>query len=114
MSLYDQICLDVLAITERIKQSVADDGLSVPEAIGLGHQAVESFVKLAQQAGGTGAEKKEAVLEAIYNFYDQVIVPMDAPGPDVLVDPLLRSVILPIYSYVIDTIVTALEDSGDL
>lgn len=42
-------------------------------------------------------------------LFDQVIEPIDLPGPDQIVDPLLRAAIRPLVSRVYDEVLKKLE-----
>lgn len=37
---------------------------------------------------------KEAFLAAVSNAYDKFVVPIDLPGPDTILDPILKQLIL--------------------
>lgn len=89
--LYDLIKTEVSAYIARIKAARQSDAkLSLQELFQLGFEAAATLVRLAQVPGYTGPEKKAAVILAAMQFHDEVIQPLDLPGPDWLIDPIVR------------------------
>ena len=54
-------------------------------------------------------DRREAVITACEKFFDQVITPVDLPGPDQIIDPLLRATIRPVVGKLYDEVVKELE-----
>ena len=72
-------------------------------------QDLLSFLS-AQAALILGAQdRREATITACEKFFDQVIVPVDLPGPDAVIDPLLRATIRPVIGKLYDEVVKELE-----
>ena len=75
--------------------------------------AIANIVKVLQsEADASGAEKKAAAMEFGKAFYDQVIEPLDLPGPDAIIDPLAKSVVLKIADYAIDSLIAFLRSNS--
>lgn len=96
-------------IAERIR------GLSADEVVRKhGVEVVQDLMKAAEheakvgEVPATGAEKKAAVIAILGEFYDQFIEPIDLPGPDRFVDPLLKSILLKVADYLIDGLASVL------
>jgi hypothetical protein len=58
-------------------------------------------------------DKREAVIVFAENFFDQVIKQIDLPGPDAVIDPILRATIRPLVGKVYDRILQKLEVNAD-
>lgn len=56
------------------------------------------------------ADKREHLIEAAEKLFDQVVEPIDLPGPDRLVDPVLRAAIRPLVGRLYDAIVAKLGE----
>lgn len=78
----------------------------------FGISIVADFMALVQAQVASGAEKKAAVLELAAEFYDEVIAPIDLPGPDGILDPLLRAAWLKGLDLTIDGIVAWFKSIG--
>lgn len=75
--------------------------------------AIANIVKVLQsEADASGAEKKAAAMEFVKAFYDQVIEPLDLPGPDAIIDPIAKSVVLKIADYAIDSLIAFLRSNS--
>lgn len=111
MSLYETIKTEVQGYIADVK-AAGSDGYTFADIIPLVSAATMRFTRIAQAAGGTGAEKKEAVLAGLESFYDAVILPIDLPGPDFVVDPALRSLIRVVLGPLIDRVVGEQKAAG--
>ena len=60
----------------------------------------------------TATDKREYLITHAEKFYDQVIVPIDLPGPDQIIDPLLRTAIRPVVGRIYDEVLKKLEDTA--
>ena len=54
-------------------------------------------------------DKREYLIARAEKFFDEVVQPIDLPGPDVVVDPVLRAVIRPLVGRVYDELIKKLE-----
>ena len=54
-------------------------------------------------------DKREHLIASAERLFDQVIEPVDLPGPDKIVDPLLRAAIRPLIGRVYDEVLKKLE-----
>lgn len=117
MSLYDDIKEAIDKIIADYKAANADGKLSFTEIFTLVGNAVATFVQLAEQcAGKTGAEKKAAVLQAIEQLFDEVIIPIDIKGiPNLLegiVDRAFKQLVLALADGWVDSIVNIFNKTG--
>lgn len=105
-------------ISDHYADLAGDGKFSFGDVLLLVGKASASFIQLVERFTEleTGAAKKEAVLEALDAFYDEVIAPMDLKAVPNLVEPILDSaikqLILTIASAGIDTIVTIFNKTG--
>jgi hypothetical protein len=114
MSVYETIRADAHALIDQAATSVAN-GTDVGRAAVLrwGWKLLGEFIRLAEEQFAPGADKKAAVMQLAADFYDRVIAPLDLPGPDAVLDPLLRSAWLQLCDHAIDGLVTLVQ-SGSL
>jgi hypothetical protein len=61
----------------------------------------------------TAADKREYLITRAEKVFDQVVAPIDLPGPDQIVDPLLRSVIRPVVGRLYDEVLKKLEGAAN-
>ncbi len=54
-------------------------------------------------------DRREHVIERCIELFDDYFEPIDLPGPDQLIDPLLRAAIVPIVGRIYDEILKKLE-----
>lgn len=54
-------------------------------------------------------DKREFLITRCEHYYDELVEPVDLPGPDRVVDPLLRSAIRPLVGRLYDAAVEKLE-----
>ena len=99
MTIYDDLKAGIDKIIADYKAANADGKLSFSEIFTLVGNAIATFVQLIENFGsGTGAEKKAAVLAAIDQLFDEVIIPIDIKGiPNMLegiVDKALKQLVL--------------------
>jgi len=55
------------------------------------------------------ADKREYLIGHAEKLFDELVEPIDLPGPDVVIDPVLRAVIRPLVGRVYDEVVRKLE-----
>jgi len=54
-------------------------------------------------------DKREWLITRAEKLFDELVEPIDLPGPDVIIDPVLRAVIRPLVGRVYDEVVRKLE-----
>jgi len=57
----------------------------------------------------SAADKREHLITRAEKLFDELVEPIDLPGPDVIIDPVLRVVIRPLVGRVYDEVVRKLE-----
>ena len=55
------------------------------------------------------ADKREHLIQRCEWYFDKVVEPLDIPGPDPVIDPVLRSTIRPLVGRLYDEAVRKLE-----
>jgi hypothetical protein len=55
------------------------------------------------------ADKREAAIGLAEKLFDQTITKIDLPGPDAVIDPILRAAIRPLVGRIYDQIAQKLE-----
>jgi len=64
----------------------------------------------AEVAAWLGAtDRREYLITRMERLFDELIQPVDLPGPDVVIDPVLRAVIRPLVGRVYDETIRKLE-----
>jgi len=77
-----------------------------------GAQAMQDFITLmsAELAAFVSAkDKREHLITSAERLFDEVVEPIDLPGPDTIVDPLLRAAIRPLVGRVYNEMIRKLE-----
>lgn len=54
-------------------------------------------------------DKREYLITRAEKFFDEVIVPIELPGPDQVIDPLLRTAIRPLVGRFYDELIQKME-----
>ncbi len=57
----------------------------------------------------SATDKREHLITRSEKLFDELVEPIDLPGPDQILDPVLRTVIRPLVGRVYDEIVRKLE-----
>ena len=57
----------------------------------------------------SAADKREYLIVRAEQLFDQIVEPVDLPGPDRIIDPLLRATIRPLVGRLYDELVQKLE-----
>lgn len=81
-----------------IAASVADHELSFRDVRRIIGQFSSSATAIAARLDVPVAERERLVIEATLRFWNEELAPRDLPGPDALLDPLIRAslpVVLP-------------------
>ena len=55
------------------------------------------------------ADKREHLIARAQKLFDEVVEPIDLPGPDMVIDPVLRATIRPLVGRVYDEVIRKLE-----
>lgn len=116
-SIVSQIRDRLQSIIERRRSELVVSPDATPDTKAVFAQVigfVGDLVQLVQSTGADGQAKREAVLAAVGEFYDRVIAPIDLPGPDVVLDPVLRVAVLKLADWSIDGIVALLKSRNML
>ena len=94
-------------IEASIAEAAADGKLTAYELWKIMLAAVESLVRSIETVGGlTGAEKKKAVMDGLEYLYDKYFIPIDLPGPDAIIDPPIKMVVMAGFSAGIEWVLT--------
>ena len=84
-------------------EKYADGKLSFSEMFKLSTEVVERLVAVAEAFGGTGMDKRQAVIDAAVKLWDESLRDMDIPYlPDVIVDPMIEAMIPTVVGKIID------------
>jgi hypothetical protein len=86
----------------------ATDGFDFKDGVQFSLAVLKRSVTLAERFTIPGPDKKAAVLVALGQAYDLVILPLDLPGPDMIIDPALRASLLKIADGAIEFFVSEL------
>jgi hypothetical protein len=112
-SLYDLLKQEIDKIVTLFEDAKADSDVTLSEVWNLVTEVISSLVKVAEEFGGDGDNKKAAVLAALELFYDEVIAPLDIPYVPNIVEPVVdraaKRIFLQIADGVIDAIVSLLN-----
>jgi hypothetical protein len=119
-SIYGDLRSAVDKIVANYKAANADGKLTFTEIFTLVGNAVATFVQLMERVpsfgSSTGAEKKAAVLLAIDQLFDEVIIPIDIKGiPNLLegiADRALKQLVMILADGGIDSIVNIFNKTG--
>ena len=57
-------------------------------------------------------DKREYLITRAEKLFDQFVEPIDLPGPDRLIDPVLRAVIRPLVGRIYDEVLKKLETTA--
>ena len=57
----------------------------------------------------SAADKREHLVQRCELYFDRLVEPLDIPGPDPIIDPVLRSTIRPLVTRLYDEAVRKLE-----
>jgi hypothetical protein len=76
----------------------------MPDLLSLSAAEVSAFL--------LAVNKREYLITRAEKAFDQYIAPLDVPGPDQIIDPLLRSAIRPIVGRIYDVYLRELEHAA--
>lgn len=114
--LYEQIEKEVTEYGAEITAAFADKKISISEVIALGTSATMRVTRITQKLPATGAEKKEAALQALETIYSKYIEPIDIkPVPNIVepfVDKTIGALIRPVFGPLIDLVVAEHKAAG--
>ena len=111
LSLYDKVRDEAHELISDAAEQVSMQAMGFREALAeFGVSLLADFMAIVQEhTEASGAEKKAAVLKLAADFYDQVIEPIDLPGPDVVIDPFLKAAWLKSLDFLIDSLIAWLK-----
>jgi len=113
-SLYTTLKANIAAIRAQYRAAVADGSVSFTEAKEICLAVIADLVKLAQIIGGTGPDKKAAVLQVFDEIIAELLAATDSPGPDAIVDRVLGFTAHQFADYAIDIAVSLFKRAGVL
>lgn len=108
----------VADIIAKYKAAISDGKVTFAEVFALANAAVMDLVTAAEKFLGTaGPDKKTAVLQALSDFIDRVITPIDLPYvPNLViesaVDASIKTLLLAAADRSIDLLVTFFQSNG--
>lgn len=111
--LYSLIAAFVAETRQKIIDAKADGSISFSDAVALFTDCIERLVAAASALSMPGADKKAAVMAAISKLYDSLILPIDLPGPDLIVDPALKQVLMIVADGIVEFFVSKLPKPSD-
>ena len=91
--------------TDLTSQRISASMRSLSESISQGGEPMEKLLPmLADEVNGffTAKDRREYAIRRAERLFDEVIEPLDIPGPDQVVDPLLRAAIRPLVGRIYD------------
>lgn len=91
MALFGLLKGEVATLVAEFKLATKDRTLSLAEAFALGKQAVSLVAKVAASLPAAPVERQAVLVEAWDQFVREYVTPIDLPGPDRLVDPLVEA-----------------------
>jgi len=114
MSLSEDVQAQFRALVESYKLKVDDGSLSFSEAVALGGEFIAACIRIAEQVTAPGADKKAAVLAAWDLFVEKVVTPIDLPGPDAIIDPIVAKALHWLGNFGIEWLFRQLKVTGQL
>jgi len=57
-------------------------------------------------------DKREYIINLCEDLFDEFLVPIDLPGPDAVIDPLLRSAVRPVVGRIYDEILKKIKSEN--
>ncbi len=104
-TLYDLLKQEIDRIVTMFEDAKADSHVTLEEIWTLTTEVISSLVKVAEEWGGAGTDKKQAVLDGISLFYDEVIAPIDIKWVPNLVEPAVDRVVKSLFMQVVDGVI---------
>lgn len=117
-TIYDDLKDYFEEVSDHYKDLTVDGKFSFGDAMLLMGKASASFIQIAERFTeiANGPDKKQAVLEALDAFYEDVIKPLDLQAVPNLVEPIvdsaIKQLVLTIASASIDTLVAVFNKTG--
>jgi hypothetical protein len=75
---------------------------------------IPSLILAAEATGEDGPKKRAIVIDGVDKWYTEVVEPINLPGPDVFIDPMLRAGVLSFANEVVDFAVELMNQYGEL
>lgn len=120
-TLFSQVRDELDAVVTHYKAVVADGKTTLAEVWSVVTLAVSSMARVVEAGGSAFAanDKKEVVLAAAGQFYDEVVVPLDltsklgfGPFDSRFIAPAVRGVFLSLVNGAVDAVVTLFDRTG--
>ena len=108
MSLADELQGSVDKLIAEYKAATEDGKPSFREILSLVSSATASFAQLANSAGDSGAERKEAVLAMVDQLFEEVIAPLDIKGVPNFIEPMVDKAMKELVLYLADSWIESL------
>ncbi len=118
MALYDTLEEGINSVIAAYKEAKADDNkISFSEVISIGSKAISSLVVVAESFSSLSAEdKKNAVVAAVGQLYDEVLAPYDIEKIPNFIEPIvdkgIKQLLLALSDGIIDAIVALYNENG--
>jgi len=106
VDLYAVLRAEIQTVLDEIEVAMDDGRLSFKDAWGILFELVDAVVSVLRAIDSlTGEQKKAEVIKAAVRFWDDVLAEKDLPGPDVIIDPIIRAALPAIVGALVDFIV---------
>ncbi len=110
--LFQQIQVEFDALVAEAKAVFEDGKVTWREVAGLVPEAFRRIVAMVQVVQAAGEQKKELAVYCADQFYLQVIKPLNLPGPDWLLDPVIGRLLHELAGVAIDWLVKVFNRDG--
>ena len=111
--LYEVLQAEIQGVLDEIEMAMQDGRLSFKDVWEIFFEVVDGTTTVLQSISGlTGAEKKAEVIKAALRFWDDVLAEKDLPGPDAIIDPVIRASIPAIVGALIEFLVARRKKYG--
>lgn len=107
--MYNEIKSDLDALVAKFNSVRQDGKITLPEVGELLHDAQDTVVHLVKAFDVPGTEKKALAIQFIGEIYDRCIAPFNLPGPDAILDPVLKKLLLGLADGAIEAVVRKLQ-----
>lgn len=108
MSAFEQISASVSALIASYKAAQSDGKVTLSEIWQLTGKAIQEIVQLTQRLTVPGAEKKRVALEAVEQFIDDFITPLDLPYiPNLVIEPIVDNAVKQVLMTAADGLIEA-------